>query len=105
MKRREFLKLSLGTAAVAAWSWRASAEASVKEIRIGYQKNGVLVVAREQAALERHVDPQGIAVKWVEFSSGPPMMEAMIPGPSPGVLYQPSARPRKPASKAPAASI
>ena len=84
MKRREFLKLSLGTAAIAALSSRASAEASVKEIRIGYQKNGVLVITRQQAALEKHFTPQGIEVKWIEFSSGPPMMEAMNVG---GVHY------------------
>lgn len=80
MKRREFLKLSLGSAAVAAFSARASADASVKEIRIGYQKNGVLVIARQQATLENHFKPQGIEVKWVDFSSGPPMMEAMNVG-------------------------
>jgi len=80
MQRREFLKLSLGSAAVAALSSRARAEAGVKEIRIGYQKNGVLVIARQQASLENHFRPQGVEVKWVEFSSGPPMMEAMNVG-------------------------
>src|SRR6202041_1949211 len=50
------------------------------EIRIGYQKNGVLVIARQQATLETHFAPQSMAVKWVEFSSGPPMMEAMNVG-------------------------
>src|SRR6476660_10161036 len=80
MKRRDFLKLSLGTAAVAALSSGARADAGVKEIRIGYQKNGVLVIARQQASLENHFTPQGIEVKWVEFSSGPPMMEAMNVG-------------------------
>jgi sulfonate transport system substrate-binding protein len=59
---------------------QARAEAGVKEIRIGYQKNGVLVIARQQSALEKHFNPQGINVKWVEFSSGPPMMEAMNVG-------------------------
>ena len=54
MKRREFLKLSLGTAAVAALSPQARAQAGVKEIRIGYQKTGVLVIARQQAMLEKH---------------------------------------------------
>ena len=80
MKRREFLRLSLGTAAVAALSGRAQAEVGVKEIRIGYQKNGVLVIARQQSILEKHFKPQGVDVKWVEFSSGPPMMEAMNVG-------------------------
>jgi sulfonate transport system substrate-binding protein len=80
MKRREFLKLSLGTAAVAALSREVRAQADTREIRIGYQKNGVLVIARQQAALEKHFAPQGIEVKWVEFSSGPPMLEAMNVG-------------------------
>jgi len=77
MQRRDFLKLSVGTAALAALGSRASAQAGVKEIRIGYQKNGVLVITRQQAALEKHFAASGIEVKWVEFSSGPPMMEAM----------------------------
>ena len=80
MKRREFLKISLGTTAAAALSQRAQAQVAVKEIRIGYQKNGVLVIARQRASLENHFRPQGIEVKWVEFSSGPPMMEAMNVG-------------------------
>ncbi len=78
MKRREFLKLSLGTAAVVGLSRRAQAD--IRELRIGYQKNGVLVIARQQATLEMHFVSQGIAVKWLEFSSGPPMLEAMNVG-------------------------
>ncbi|WP_061027451.1 aliphatic sulfonate ABC transporter substrate-binding protein [Bradyrhizobium sp. CCH5-F6] len=80
MRRRDFLKLSAGTAAVTAFASRVNAQGAVKEIRIGYQKNGVLVIARQQAALEKHFAPQGIEVKWIEFSSGPPMMEAMNVG-------------------------
>jgi sulfonate transport system substrate-binding protein len=80
MRRREFLRLSVGTVAAAAVSRRASAQAGVKEIRIGYQKNGVLVIARQQAALEKHFASQGVGVTWVEFSSGPPMLEAMNVG-------------------------
>ncbi|WP_020508684.1 sulfonate ABC transporter substrate-binding protein [Bradyrhizobium sp. WSM2793] len=80
MQRRDFLKLSIGTAAAAAFASPAIAQGAVKEIRIGYQKNGVLVITRQQAALEKHFVPLGIEVKWVEFSSGPPMMEAMNVG-------------------------
>jgi len=79
VKRREFLKLPV-IAAVAVLSRELHAQDGVREIRIGYQKNGVLVIARQQAALERHFAPQGIVVKWVEFSSGPPMLEAMNVG-------------------------
>jgi sulfonate transport system substrate-binding protein len=80
MKRREFLQLSFGTVTVAALSQGARAQGSLKEIRIGYQKNGVLVIARQRATLEEHFGAQGVDVKWVEFSSGPPMMEAMNVG-------------------------
>jgi sulfonate transport system substrate-binding protein len=80
MKRREFLKLSLGTVAVAALSAPAVAQASLKEIRIGYQKTGVLVIARQQAILEKHFAARQIAIKWVEFTSGPPLLEAMSTG-------------------------
>src|SRR3954464_1490842 len=84
MQRRDFLKLSVGTAAAAAFVFHANAQATsqgaVKDIRIGYQKTGVLVITRQQAALEKHFAPLGIDVKWVEFSSGPPMMEAMNVG-------------------------
>ena len=68
MKRREFLKLSVATAAIAALSRQLRAQTAITEIRIGYQKNGVLVIARQQATLEKHFASQGISVKWVEFS-------------------------------------
>ncbi|MFK4510048.1 sulfonate ABC transporter substrate-binding protein [Bradyrhizobium daqingense] len=80
MQRRDFLKLSVGTAATAAFASRANAQSTPKEIRIGYQKTGVLVITRQQAALEKHFTPLGIDVNWIEFSSGPPMMEAMNVG-------------------------
>lgn len=80
MQRRDFLKLSVGTAAAAAFALRGNAQGAVKEIRIGYQKTGVLVITRQRATLEKHFAAQGIDVKWVEFSSGPPMMEAMNVG-------------------------
>jgi len=84
MKRREFLKWATATASLFATAWQADAQvpsnAPLKEIRIGYQKTGVLVIARQQAILEKHFAARGIAVKWVEFSSGPPMMEAMSSG-------------------------
>jgi len=53
---------------------------NLKELRIGYQKNGVLVIARQQALLETKLAPLGVHVTWVEFSSGPPLLEAMSAG-------------------------
>jgi len=80
MQRRDFLKLSAGTAAASMFAPRVRAQGVPKEIRIGYQKTGVLVITRQRATLEKHFASQGIEVKWVEFSSGPPMMEAMNVG-------------------------
>jgi len=76
MKRREFLGSSVA-GAVVALSSRARAQAPVKEIRIGYQKTGVLVIARQQAILEKRFAEKQIAIKWIEFTSGPPLLEAM----------------------------
>lgn len=79
MKRRQFLKLS--TAAMAAFAaTSARAQAVAKEVRIGYQKTGVLVIARHQGTLEKRFAASGTSVKWVEFTSGPPMMEAISNG-------------------------
>ncbi|MET3840704.1 aliphatic sulfonate ABC transporter substrate-binding protein [Bradyrhizobium sp. OAE829] len=81
MKRREFLGLSVAGAVVAlSPRARARAQAPVKEIRIGYQKTGVLVIARQQAILEKHFATKQISVKWIEFTSGPPLLEAMSTG-------------------------
>jgi aliphatic sulfonates family ABC transporter substrate-binding protein len=50
------------------------------QLRIGYQKNGALVILRQQGALEALFAPRGIAVSYVEFTSGPPMLEALNAG-------------------------
>lgn len=79
MERRKFLKLS--TALVAAFAATpARSQAVAKEVRIGYQKTGVLVIARQQGTLEKRFTSSGTQVKWVEFTSGPPMMEAISNG-------------------------
>jgi sulfonate transport system substrate-binding protein len=80
MKRREFLKLSLGATAAVSLSPEVRAQASVKEIRVGYQKTGVLVIARQQAVLEKRFAGRQIGIKWIEFTSGPPLLEAMSTG-------------------------
>lgn len=82
MERRQFLQYSLafaGSVGVSS-SLRAQSASAPKEVRIGYQKTGVLVIARQQAVLEKSFASKGISVKWVEFTSGPPLMEAMSIG-------------------------
>lgn len=80
MKRREFLKLSTAAIAVAASSGASRAQAVAKEVRIGYQKTGVLVIARQQGTIEKRFAASGTSVKWVEFTSGPPLLEAISTG-------------------------
>ena len=79
MKRREFLGLSVG-GTIDALSSRVEAQTTVKEIRIGYQKTGVLVIARQRAVLEKRFAGRQIGIKWIEFTSGPPLLEAMSTG-------------------------
>ncbi len=65
---------SLGAAALAL-ALPSLARAATR-VRIGYQKNGALVIVRQQ----RRLDPLGLAVEWVEFASGPPLLEALNAG-------------------------
>jgi aliphatic sulfonates family ABC transporter substrate-binding protein len=53
---------------------------AAQSIRIGYQKNGSLVILRRQARLEKLFAPRGIGVEWNEFNAGPPLLEALGAG-------------------------
>jgi sulfonate transport system substrate-binding protein len=79
MDRRNAPAAILGAALVPA-PRHAFAQNNPEELRVGYQKTGVLVIARQQGVLERRFAKLGIAVKWVEFTSGPPLLEAMNVG-------------------------
>jgi sulfonate transport system substrate-binding protein len=79
LSRRKFLGTSAASGLLGLTGAPARAQ-QPKEIRIGYQKNGVLVIARRQAALETHFAPLGVAITWADFPAGPPMLEAMNAG-------------------------
>ncbi len=59
---------------------RSARAAEPGVVRIGYQKNGILVVAKQQGIIEKRLEPLGQSVRWVEFSFGPPMVEALSVG-------------------------
>jgi sulfonate transport system substrate-binding protein len=80
MKRREFIKLSLGTVAVATLSSQARGEAAPKEIRIGTQKGGFFPAVKARHTVEDVFKPLGVDVKWVDFQFGPPLLEAINVG-------------------------
>ncbi|KQT68923.1 MULTISPECIES: sulfonate ABC transporter substrate-binding protein [unclassified Aureimonas] len=75
-------RLAAATAVFAlALSLGAPAKAEpLKEFNVGFQKNGVLVVARQQQLIEKALADEGIKVNWIEFQAGPPLLEALNVG-------------------------
>lgn len=77
--------MSLARAAIAALgvafgSVAAHAGDAPTVFNVGYQKIGVLVVARQQQLIEKALEEKGITVNWVEFQAGPPLLEALNAG-------------------------
>lgn len=66
-------------AAGALWSLSGPA-AALSELKIGYQKTGLPVIARQQKLIEKALEPKGVSVTWVEFTAGPPLVEALNVG-------------------------
>jgi len=58
----------------------AGSQAADKQIRIGFQKYGTLVLLKAKGALEKKLAPLGFTVAWTEFPSGPPLLEAVNVG-------------------------
>lgn len=56
------------------------AHAQTKEVRIGYQKYGTLIILKARGTLEKRLAPLGVSVKWAEFAFGPPLLEAINVG-------------------------
>ncbi len=51
------------------------------ELRVGFQKGSAsLLVLKSRSALEERLGPLGYGVTWTEFSSGPPLLEALNAG-------------------------
>jgi aliphatic sulfonates family ABC transporter substrate-binding protein len=58
----------------------AAARAASTQLRIGYQKNGSLLILKRQGTLERALGARGVDVSWHEFNAGPPLLEALNAG-------------------------
>jgi sulfonate transport system substrate-binding protein len=54
--------------------------ASSKELRVGYQKSGALLLTKTSGLLEKALAPMGYTVVWREFPSGLPLLEALNGG-------------------------
>ena len=66
-------------AATALGALSASAQ-ELKELKIGYQKTGLPVIAQQQKLIEKELEPKGVKVTWVQFTAGPPLVEALNVG-------------------------
>lgn len=71
--RRATLGMTL--AALAAPSVLRAAPA--RELRVGWQKGGILALVKGSDAFDKALEGQGIKVSWSEFTSGPPLLEAL----------------------------
>jgi sulfonate transport system substrate-binding protein len=68
-----------GLALGCGWTPAHAADAPL-ELRIGYQKIGALLILKEQGSLEKRLAPKNVTVTWVQFQSGPPLIEALNAG-------------------------
>lgn len=75
LSRRRF-GLALAVPALAPALLKPARARAAAPVRIGYQKNGSLVILRQQNRLEA----LNIPAQWIEFPSGPPMLEALNAG-------------------------
>jgi sulfonate transport system substrate-binding protein len=57
-----------------------AAGAGSKQLRVGFQKAGLLAVVKAQGALEQKLKPLGYTVSWYEFPAGPQLLEALNAG-------------------------
>lgn len=81
ISRRQTLSLlGVTAAALALPSIRPARAAAATSLRIGWQKNGVLALAKRKGSLEKLLAGRGISVEWSEFTSGPPLLEALGAG-------------------------
>ena len=83
MKRRASLivapLVALGLALGYGWTSVRAADAP-SELRIGYQKISALLILKDHGLLEKRLASKNITVTWVQFQSGPPLIEALNAG-------------------------
>jgi sulfonate transport system substrate-binding protein len=72
--------LALGSGTLLSMGLGLPARAQANEIRIGWQKGGVVALLKGTGLLEERLAPRGVTVAWNEFSSGPPLLEALAAG-------------------------
>ena len=79
-RRQTLGLLGATTAAALLPQMRAARAAGGPTLRIGWQKFGVVALARSTGALEKRLADKGVSIEWNEFTSGPPILEAVGAG-------------------------
>ena len=70
-----------GALALGAGLLASCAQSVSGRLRIGYQRYGLLLVAKTRGELEKRLAAKGVdKLEWTEFPSGPPLLEAMNAG-------------------------
>jgi sulfonate transport system substrate-binding protein len=82
LSRRRLLQGSaaLSLTAVGTPALAQAEKAAPKQIRIAYQRGGILVIAQQQKVLEKFFEPRGIEVVWKVFPFSNPALEALNVG-------------------------
>ena len=83
LSRRRFALLSasaLAAATLGLAGGHARAAGKLATLKVGYQKGGLLALVRRRGAFEAAFANEGTTVSWVEFASGPPLLEALNAG-------------------------
>ncbi len=70
----------LAVAAVALCGCAPGARHPEETLRIGYQKWGTFSILKSSGELAKAFEPKGIHITWIEFPSGPPLLEALNAG-------------------------
>lgn len=78
--RRTLMAMSVALMASAGILATPVSAQELKEVKIGFQKAGIFPAVKQRQTLEAALKPRGIAVKWVEFAFGPPLLEALNTG-------------------------
>jgi sulfonate transport system substrate-binding protein len=73
--------LMTGLSAASGWAGSKSpTQVETKVLRVGLQKSSTFNILRARGELARRLARQGITVSWSEFTSGPPLLEALAAG-------------------------
>ncbi|MGO4564711.1 aliphatic sulfonate ABC transporter substrate-binding protein [Rhizobium sp. 2YAF20] len=79
-RRQTLVLIGAGASVALLPQVRGARAATGPTLRIGWQKFGVVALAKSTGALEKRFAEKGVTIEWNEFTSGPPLLEAVGAG-------------------------